>query len=37
MSLQPGSQNRAAKIREVEDKLANNLEILKGLERKVYW
>merc|ERR1719197_744772 len=34
--LQLGSPQRSAKVREVEDKLANNLEILKGLERKVY-
>jgi hypothetical protein len=35
-ALQPGSLQRQAKVREVEDKLANNLEILRGLERKVY-
>eukprot|EP00019_Armaparvus_languidus_P006797 CAMPEP_0168595692 /NCGR_PEP_ID=MMETSP0420-20121227/9611_1 /TAXON_ID=498008 /ORGANISM="Pessonella sp." /LENGTH=291 /DNA_ID=CAMNT_0008632183 /DNA_START=1 /DNA_END=872 /DNA_ORIENTATION=+ len=32
----PMSPPRQQKINEVEDKLVNNLEILKGLERKVY-
>ncbi len=36
LALPPNSIQRNQKLRDVEDKLANNLEILRGLERKVY-